>query len=90
MAGNDRQIAVRQMVGRLETFKRHLIDLIVASEPKDTEIYAKALLLQKATDVLIDEFAAQLDYPPPPVLPSTAHYLREPPPRTDKTLKDGD
>ncbi len=90
MAGNDRQIAVRQMVGRLETFKRHLIDLIVASEPKDTEIYAKALLLQKATDVLIDEFAAQLDYPPPPVLPSTSHYLREPETPAGTMIEDGE
>ena len=77
MVGDARQKNARQIVGRLETFKKHLIDLIVASEPKDAEVYAKALLLRNAADALIAEYAALLDYPPPPVLPSTAHYLRE-------------
>ena len=32
MHGGDRQIAVRRIIDRLETFKRHLLDLIVASD----------------------------------------------------------
>jgi len=77
MAGRDRQITARQVVDRLQTFKRHLIDLIVAAETEDTAIYAKALLMREATDALIAEYAAILDYPPPATLPSTAHFLRE-------------
>ena len=77
MAGRNRQIEARRVVERLETFKRHLIDLIVAAEPEDTAIYAKALLMREATDALIAEYTALLDYPPPAALPSTAHFLRE-------------
>lgn len=90
MVGAARQNSARQIVGRLETFKKHLIDLIAASEPNDTEIYAKALLLRNATDALIAEYAALLDYPPPPVLPSTAHYLRERKPSPRDALEDGE
>lgn len=77
MHGGDRQIAARRIIERLKTFKRHLIDLIVASEPADTEIYAKALLIREATDALIAEYRALLDYPPPAALPTIAPYLRE-------------
>ena len=76
MLGGDRQIAARRIIDRLETFKRHLIDMILASEPADTEICAKAVLIREATDALIAEYRALLDYPPPAAPPSTAPFLR--------------
>ncbi len=88
MASRGRQNAARQIIGRLDTFKHHLIDMIVASEAADTEIYAKALLVRAATDALIAEYADLLDYPPPAVLPSTAHYLRERENDDQKTLAE--
>lgn len=75
MVSLGRQNAARRIVGRLETFKRHLIDMIIASEPEDTEIYAKALLLRAGADALIAEYVRMLDYPPPAKAPSTAAYL---------------
>lgn len=77
MVSRGRQNAARQIIGRLDTFKRHLIDMIVASEADDTEICAKALIVRATTDALIAEYATLLDYPPPATLPSIAHYLRE-------------
>jgi hypothetical protein len=85
--GRERQIAARLIIGRLDTFKRHLIDMIVASEAEDAEIHAKALLIRTATDALIAEYAARLDYPPPAALPSTAPYLRD---GEDRSSEDGD
>ncbi len=90
MVRDDPQNTARQIIGRLETFKRHLIDLIVASEPEDTEIYAKAVLVRNAADALIAEFASRLDYPPPAVLPSTAHYLREPEALADEAVEENE
>lgn len=86
MVSRGRQNAARQIIGRLDTFKHHLIDMIVASEAVDTEIYAKALLIRAGTDALIAEYAKLLDYPPPAVLPSTAHYLREREPNDQESL----
>ena len=63
MATLAEQRKAQQVIGRFDTFKRHLIDLILASEPTDTELYAKVLLLRAATDAVIAEYTRQLDFP---------------------------
>lgn len=76
MGNRDRQIVARQTVGRLEIFKRHLIDMVLASVSRDTAVHAKAVPLRHAADERIAAYGRELDYPLPACLPSTAHYLR--------------
>lgn len=71
MIGDRRQIQARDVVGKLETVKRHLIDPILESEPAESPIHACALKVREATLALMRAYAAILDYPPP------AHYLRD-------------